>query len=51
MMYYVVRIDEDGNRSEVKVSKVRVHLLSGLGEMLAHVIPRIGVLGFDRSTK
>jgi hypothetical protein len=48
---YVVKIDEDGNRSEVKVSKVRVSSLWLRRDIWLIVIPRIGVLGFDRSAK
>ena len=46
---HVVKIDENGKRVEVKVSKVRVR--SYWEVQINHVILRAGVLGFDRSRK
>lgn len=46
---YVARIDEEGNRVEVKVSKVRVRSYWGAHTMI--LIPRAGVLGLNRSSK
>ena len=51
---YVVTIDKDGNRTEVKVPKVRISILSGklvIFHTQLHIIPQIGVLGLDRSSK
>jgi hypothetical protein len=45
-----VKIDKNGNRTEIKVSKVRVRL-SWSVVLQVHVNIRAGVLGFDRSTK
>ena len=47
---YVVKIDKNGNRTEVKVSKVRVPLNWNVVSQV-HVNIQAGVLGFDRSTK
>jgi hypothetical protein len=49
---YVARIDEKGNRVEVKVSKVRVRSHWAL-TLRAHVILilRTGILGFNGSSK
>ena len=45
---YVPRVDEEGNRVEVKVSKVRVRSYWGAHMVL---ILRTGILGFDGSSK
>jgi hypothetical protein len=45
---HIVKFDENGNRVEVKVSKVRVR---SHWEALVDVILRAGVLGFDRSSE
>lgn len=47
---YVMRVDEDGNRTEAKVSKVRARSL-WQAYLQAHVITRAGVFGFNRSTE
>jgi hypothetical protein len=47
---HVVRINEDGKRTEVRVSKVRVHS-HWKTYTYVDVILRTGVFGFDRSTK
>ena len=48
---YIVTTDEDGNRTEVKVPKVRIG--SSLINLysLAYGMPRTGVPGFDRPPK
>jgi hypothetical protein len=52
---YVVRIDEDGNRAEVKVPKVRLRSCSRWKSYIfyawTHTIPPTGVSRFDRSSK
>ena len=45
-----VKIDKNGNRSEVKVSKVRVRL-NWKVVLQVEMNMRVGVLGFDGSTK
>ena len=47
---YVTRVDDEGNRVEIKVSKVGIRL-RGKHKPHADVVVRAGVLGFDRSTK
>ena len=49
---HVVRIDEEGKRTEVKVSKVRAHYRKAcISGCIFYSILRTGVLGFDGSTK
>ena len=47
---HVVMVDKNGNRTEVKVSKVRVRL-NGKHKLQSDVTVRAGILGSDRPTK